>query len=200
MGFMVGKAAVFLDRDGTLIAEDPYLSDPSRVRLLPGVGESLATLRKAGILLLVVSNQSGIARGLLDEGHLVAIQQRIQDLLAPYFAQVDAWYHCPHHNHVGTPPERRRCQCRKPLPGLLHRAAEDFDIDFTRSVGVGDDVRDLQAFAALDLRTVLVGTGKGARSRQRFAELGQEPDLACAHLGEATSWILRQCTEKATSC
>lgn len=188
---MAGQPTVFLDRDGTLLREVPYLQSPKKAQLLPGVTEALAALGRAGCLLIVVSNQSGIARGLLDEGDLLAIQEKIDAELARTGVRVDAYYHCPHHTGVGVPPVRRRCRCRKPLGGLLDRAAEDFEIDWDRSAGVGDDVRDLQAFATRDLPSVLVGTGKGRESRQRLAEAGKDPDLFCAHLGEAVQWLLR---------
>ena len=193
---MSGQPTVFLDRDGTLLREVPYLDSARHAELLPGVTEALAGLHRAGVLLIVVSNQSGVARGLLDEGNLLAIQQRIDERLAAGGARIDAYYHCPHHNYVGVPPQRRRCRCRKPLPGLLERAAEDFEIDWERSAGVGDDVRDLQAFAARSLPSVLVGTGKGRATRQRLAEAGKDPDLYCAHLGEAVPWILRRTVGK----
>ncbi|MBT3341061.1 MAG: HAD-IIIA family hydrolase [Planctomycetes bacterium] len=185
------KPAVFLDRDGTILREVPYLSRASKVELLPGVGPGLASLQQAGLLLIVVSNQSGVARGLLDEGNLLASQQETQAQLDEYRVRIDAWYHCPHHPSVGVSPQRRRCHCRKPLDGLLSRAEEDFQIDWEHSAGVGDDVRDLQAFAARDLATVLVATGKGRSAQQKLAEDGKEADLFCAHLGEAAPWILR---------
>ena len=193
---MSGQPTVFLDRDGTILKEVPYLDTPKRAELLPGVAEALAALHRAGVLLVVVTNQSGVARGLLDEGVLLAIHQKIDAELAAHGARIDAYYHCPHHTVVGIPPHRRRCRCRKPLPGLLERAAEDFDIDLSRSAGVGDDLRDLQAFAALGLPSVLVGTGKGRASRQKLAEEGKEADLYCAHLGEAVPWLLRSTAQK----
>ena len=193
---MEPRPALFLDRDGTLIREVPYLASDSGVQLLPGVAEALGVLRRAGLLILVVSNQSGIARGLLDAGDLLRIQRRIEEALAATGAAVDGWYHCPHHHGVGVPPERRRCRCRKPLSGLLDRAAEDFPVDWERSVGVGDDVRDLQAYAAKRLPSALVGTGKGREARQKLAELGKDPDLYCAHLAEAIPWILRHTVQR----
>lgn len=196
---MHARPTVFLDRDGTLLREVPYLADAERTELLPGVAEALGMLQRKGLQLIVVSNQSGVARGLLDEGLLVAIQERIDTLLAPSGTRLDGYYHCPHHPSVGVAPERRRCRCRKPLAGLLERAAEDFSIDWERSVGVGDDVRDLQAFAARRLPSVLVGTGKGRSARQKLAELGKEPDLYCAHLAEAVPWILRHTVDRQIS-
>ena len=193
---MAPRPTVFLDRDGTLLREVPYLSSAKQTELLPGVAQALATLHQHGLQLIVVSNQSGIARGLLDVGDLVAIQARMDELLEPVGARIDAYYHCPHHPAVGVAPERRRCRCRKPLAGLLDRAAESFEIEWERSVGVGDDVRDLQAFAAKNLPSVLVGTGKGRAMRQKLAEAGKEPDLYCAHLAEAVPWILRHTVER----
>ena len=189
---MAGQPAIFLDRDGTILKEVPYLSTPSKAKLLRGVAETLARLHDAGVLLIVVSNQSGVARGLLNEGDLVNIQKKIESDLKPSGAKITAWYHCPHHNTVGIQPQRRRCRCRKPLPGLIEMALADFDIDLERSAGVGDDVRDLQAFAAIGIPAVLVGTGKGRIARQKLAEQGRDPDLYCAHLAEALTWMLRQ--------
>ncbi len=193
---MAGQPAIFLDRDGTILKEIPYLDSARRAELLPGVAEALATLHRAGALLIVVTNQSGVARGLLDEGTLLAIHSKIDAELAAHGARVDAYYHCPHHHVVGIPPNRRRCRCRKPRSGLLRRAMEDFEIDLERSAGVGDDLRDLQAFAGLGMPSVLVGTGKGRSARQRLAEEGKEADLYCAHLGEAVPWLLRRTVEK----
>jgi D-glycero-D-manno-heptose 1,7-bisphosphate phosphatase len=193
---MPAKPTVFLDRDGTILKEVPYLSETSRTELLPGVAQALAAFQQYGIQLIVVSNQSGIARGLLDEGDLVNIQNEIDHLLKPYGVRIDAYYHCPHHPEVGVAPERRRCQCRKPHGGMLDIAAQDFEIDWQHSVGVGDDVRDLQAFAAKDMPSVLVGTGKGRAMRQKLAEMGKEPDLYCAHLAEAIPWVIRHCTSQ----
>ncbi len=189
---MVGRPTIFLDRDGTILREVPYLADARKAELLPGVAEALAALHRGGCQLIVISNQSGVARGLLDEGDLAAIQASLDQQLAPYGARIDAYYHCPHHKAVGVPPQRRRCRCRKPLPGLLEKAAQDFAIDWQHSAGVGDDVRDLQAFAAMDLPSVLVGTGKGRSARQKLAEAGKDPDLYVGHLAEAVPWLMRR--------
>lgn len=196
---MNARPTVFLDRDGTILREVPYLASVAQTELLPGVAQALATLQRKGLQLIVVSNQSGVARGLLDEGKLLEIQLRIDELLQDLGVRIDGYYHCPHHPGVGVAPDRRRCRCRKPRGGLLDRAAEDFEIDWARSIGVGDDLRDLQAFAAKEMPSVLVGTGKGRDSRQKMAEIGKEPDLFCAHLAEAVPWILRHTVELAPS-
>ncbi|MBC8368964.1 MAG: HAD-IIIA family hydrolase [Planctomycetes bacterium] len=191
---MTARPTVFLDRDGTILKEVSYLSDASRTELLPGIAQALAAFQQQGLQLIVVSNQSGIARGLLDEGDLLEIQNQIDALLMPYGVRIDGYYHCPHHPEVGVAPERRRCRCRKPHGGMLDVAAQDFEIDWQHSVGIGDDVRDLQAFAAKDMASVLVGTGKGRAMRQKLAEMGKEPDLYCAHLAEAIPWVIRRCS------
>ncbi|HBF22217.1 MAG TPA: D,D-heptose 1,7-bisphosphate phosphatase [Planctomycetes bacterium] len=193
---MVSHPAVFLDRDGTLLKEVPYLSRPEKAQLLPGVPQALASLSDAGFRLIVVTNQSGIARGMLDEGILRNIQIRVDTELAEFGVTLDGWYTCPHHPSVGIAPHRRRCRCRKPRPGLLEKAAQDIEIDWSRSVGVGDDVRDLQAFAAMGMPSVLVGTGKGRITRQKLAETGKDPDLYCAHLAEAVPWILARANKQ----
>lgn len=189
---MEPRPAIFLDRDGTLIEEVPYLANPANLQVLPGVPEALKTLQMEGFLLLVVSNQSGVARGLVDEGRLLQIQLRMDQILAVHEVHIDAYYHCPHHAVVGIPPQRRRCGCRKPHPGLLARAEQDFAIDWAKSAGVGDDLRDLQAFAAKNLAAVLVGTGKGKSTRQKLAEAGMEPALFVGHLAEAAPWLCRR--------
>ena len=113
-------------------------------------------------------------------------------ILGKHGVHIDAYYHCPHHAVVGIPPQRRRCFCRKPRPGLLARAEQDFTIDWNKSAGVGDDLRDLQAFAARDLAAVLVGTGKGKRTRLKLAEAGMDPALFVGHLAEAAPWLCRR--------
>ena len=190
---MTAKPTVFLDRDGTILKEVPYLADLDRVQLLPGVGQALSIFKKHEIQTIVVSNQSGVARGLLDEGKLWQIHTKIDEELATYGAHIDAYYHCPHHSEVGVPPDRRRCKCRKPRGGMLDTAAEDFEIDWQKSVGIGDDIRDLQAFASKAIPSVLVGTGKGREMRAKLAQIGKEPDLYCAHLAEAIPWVLHKC-------
>lgn len=154
---MTGRAAVFIDRDGTLIEDRDYLSDPSGVVLLPGVGEALSTLRSAGLTLVVVTNQSGIARGLytLEEYHAVAA--RLDEMLAVGDAAVDATYFCPHHPEWSGP-----CECRKPGTGMHRQAAEALGIDLASSFYVGDKLADVAPAAILGGQGILVRTGYGA--------------------------------------
>jgi D-glycero-D-manno-heptose 1,7-bisphosphate phosphatase len=191
----VKPRAVFLDRDGTLNVEVDYLSSPDGLVLLPGVTAALQRLREAGFLLCVVTNQSGVARGIFDEETLHRIHERLGELLAADGARLDSIGYCPHlpvdpRANEGLAPYRRACRCRKPLPGLLEDAAQRFDIDLARSFTVGDSLRDLEAGAALGVRGVLVRTGKGA-SEERLALATGRPVHAVDDLAAAAEWILR---------
>jgi D-glycero-D-manno-heptose 1,7-bisphosphate phosphatase len=156
------RPAVFLDRDGTLLEECDYLADPKRVRFLEGALDALRRLRRGGYALVLVTNQSGIARGLYSEADYRAVQARVDALLAEADANVDRTYHCPHHPDFTGP-----CDCRKPGTGM-HRAAErDLGIDLARSWFVGDKVADVLPAAILGGRGVLVRTGYGAQEEAR---------------------------------
>ena len=149
---MTARPAVFLDRDGTIIEDTGYIAHPDAVRLLPGAATAIARLNSAGIPAIVVTNQSGIARGLLDESAYEAVARRLEALLAAWGARLDADYHCPHHpDFTGT------CECRKPGPLRYRRAAADHGLDLARSWWVGDRERDVVPAARFGGRGVLIG-------------------------------------------
>ncbi len=181
---MTPRAGVFLDRDGTILREIDYLADPERVELEPGAARAIARLNAADLAVVVVTNQSGIARGLLDEARLAAVHARMAQRLAAEGARVDLVLHCPHHPEIGAPPWRGACACRKPLPGMIVEGARRLGLDLPRSWTVGDAERDLDAGLAAGTRAVLVATGKGAAAHRRLAAAGREhrfvPDLAAA--------------------
>jgi histidinol-phosphate phosphatase family protein len=142
---------VFLDRDGTVIRDEHYLADPSRVALLEGVAAAIARLRAGGYAVIVVTNQSGLARGLITPAQYEAVSARVDALLAAAGTRLDATYMCPHHPDVnGT------CDCRKPAPALFTRAASDHGLDLRRSVLLGDRWRDIAAAPDLGARGLLV--------------------------------------------
>ena len=149
-----GVRAVFFDRDGTLIEEKAYLSDPEQVVLLPGVATALTDLRKAGFTLVVVTNQSGIARGLYSEDEYRTVAKRLDDLLAESGSPVDATMYCPHHPDFGPV-----CECRKPATGMYQRAASELGLDLADSYYVGDKVLDVTPSLELGGVGVLVRTG-----------------------------------------
>lgn len=152
------RPAVFLDRDGTLMEEKDYLADPEGVALLPGAAEALGLLREAGFALVVVTNQSGIARGLYGMEEYRAVARRLEELLEAHGIRLDATYVCPHHPDATGP-----CECRKPAPGLFRAAAKDLGLDLSRSFFVGDRSRDVLPARELGGTGILVRTGYGAK-------------------------------------
>ena len=152
----MARRVVLLDRDGTLIVERHYLSDPQQVELLPGVDLALRELRRKGFSLVVITNQSAIGRRWLDRRCLQAIHQRLQELLVPQGVWLDGIYFCPHRPEDG-------CGCRKPKPGLVERAVRELNFDPRTSWMIGDQRCDLELGRAVGATTCLVRTGYGAQ-------------------------------------
>lgn len=148
----MSKRAVFLDRDGTIAKDVHYCRRVEDFELLPTVPQAIRLLNENGFKVMVVTNQSGIARGYFTEETLGQIHQKMKDELAKYNAWVDAIYYCPHHPDDG-------CDCRKPKTTLFLKAAREFDVDLSRSYVVGDMQMDIDAGTALGCKTVLVTTG-----------------------------------------
>jgi len=170
-------AAVFLDRDGTINREVNYLADPADLELLPGAAEALRRLKDAGYLLCVVTNQSGVARGLLDEDRLAEVHVRLRELLSAEGVQLDWIGYCPHHPTEGRTGYRANCSCRKPRPGMLLEAAARLNIDLDRSWCVGDSMRDLKAGERVGVMGLLVRTGKGAEQARKAESSGHYVDV-----------------------
>ncbi len=185
---MSGRKAILMDRDGTLIEEVNYLTRPQQVRLLPGAAEALREARRHGWSLVVVTNQSAVARGMLTEAELAAVHRRLEELLADADIRLDGIYYCPHLGEAAVDAYRRDCDCRKPKPGLLQRAARELDLDLTRSVMIGDTAKDVAAGRAAGCRSVLVLTGYGGRELSGLA--GPPPDYVAADLADAVHWVL----------
>lgn len=178
----IPRPAVFLDRDGTLIRETGYLADPDAVELLPGAARALRDLAAAGYPLVVVSNQSGIARGLFSEARVHATMARLRAQLRARGVELTAIYFCPHHPEQG-------CPCRKPRPGLLERAADDLGLLLERSVMIGDKRIDAVAGREAGGRGVLVRTGYG-REEERAGGGAPVADRVCEDLPGAAEWLL----------
>jgi D-glycero-D-manno-heptose 1,7-bisphosphate phosphatase len=153
------RPAVFLDRDGTLIEDAHFLARPEQVWLLPGAVAAVARLNRRGTPVVVVTNQSGVARGLFPEAAVHAVHAHLSRLLAEHGARIDAFYHCPHHPKAAVAAYRLACACRKPRPGMLVAAARDLGLDLARSWMIGDKPDDAGAGAAAGCRAVLVRTG-----------------------------------------
>jgi len=185
------RPAVFIDRDGTLTEEVGYVNHPARLRLLPRAAEAIRRLNAAGVAAVVTTNQSGIARGYFSEATLEAVHAELRRQLAAAGAALDGLYVCPHHPTEGEPPWRAACDCRKPRPGLLLRAAAELGLDLAASTVVGDKGSDLAAARAVGARAVLVLTGYGRGEWEyRRAALGVEPDHVAEDLLDAVEWVL----------
>ncbi len=187
------KPAVFLDRDGTINEQMGYINHESRFQLLPGSAAAIKRLNEAEIPVVVVTNQSGLARGYFSEGLLDRVHERMAEELALQGAHIDAVYICPHH------PEAK-CDCRKPLIGLFTRAAADMGLDLPKSYVVGDCWSDLKSAASCGATGILVLTGYG---RGEFEYMGESQDVQPAWVAEdlraAVTWILRNSTFAAFS-
>ncbi|HVH10095.1 MAG TPA: HAD family hydrolase [Gemmatimonadales bacterium] len=175
------RRAVFLDRDGTIVEDPGFLHDPAAVRLLPGAAAAIRRLNDAGWLVITVSNQSGIARGLYDAAAYESVQRRLATLLATAGARLDAAYYCPHHPAISGP-----CECRKPGLRLFRDAATALAVRLAESYWVGDRLSDVEPARALGPggppRGFLVSTGRGAEHAAQARVLGFPvvPDLAAA--------------------
>jgi D-glycero-D-manno-heptose 1,7-bisphosphate phosphatase len=171
------RRAVFLDRDGTIVEDPGFLHEAAQVRLLPGAAAAVRRLNEAGWLVITVSNQSGIARGLYDVAAYAAVQRRLAELLAAHGARLDAAYFCPHHPAVSGP-----CACRKPGVKLFQDAQAALGVDLPRSWWVGDRLSDVEPARACGGRALLVATGHGAAHRDAARVLGVPvvADLAAA--------------------
>lgn len=156
------RRAAFLDRDGTIMTEHEYLADPARVELVPGAAAALRRLRERGFALIVVTNQSGIARGLYSPGDFEAVQARLEEVLAQESVYFDGVYYCPHHPEFTGP-----CECRKPGLGMYRQAATEHGLDLSRSVFIGDRVKDVLPANELGGVGVLVLTGYGSQEALR---------------------------------
>ncbi|MFI6055416.1 D-glycero-alpha-D-manno-heptose-1,7-bisphosphate 7-phosphatase [Streptomyces violascens] len=157
LGSVLRRPAVFLDRDGTLTEPRHYPSRPEELVLQSGIGPPLLALQRHGFALIVVTNQSGVARGLVDEAAIAPMHRRLSELLARHRVRPDGIYHCPHHPDGVVPRFSVACSCRKPAPGMLHQAAGDLGCDLTASWMVGDSVCDIDAGHRAGTRTALVG-------------------------------------------
>jgi histidinol-phosphate phosphatase family protein len=177
------RGGVFLDRDGTIIQEMGYLSDLAAIELIPGAAQAISLINHLGLWAVVVSNQSGVARGYFPADTVEAINGQVRLLLARRGAKLDGMYYCPHH-----PADE--CACRKPEPGMLKMAAEELFIDLPLSYLTGDKAADIRAIHRVGGKGILVLTGYGRKELEDWQ--GDPPDFVAQDLLEAASWILLQ--------
>lgn len=183
--------AIFLDKDGTLVENNPYNVDPARIRFYPDVEESLRAFTAAGYQLVIVSNQSGVARGLFAEAELQKVESALRNSFRQMGVSLRGFYYCPHDPHGSVREYKMHCQCRKPQPGLLVQAAQELNIELGKSWMIGDILHDVEAGNRAGCRTVLLD--RGNETEWHFSDI-RLPDLILRDMRVAATRI---CAEKA---
>lgn len=187
------NAAIFLDKDGTLVKDVPYNVDPRKQDLYPEVEPALAALARKGFILAVISNQPGVALGHFNEDALPGIKEALFASLSNSGVSMSGFYYCPHHPNGVREPYAVVCECRKPAPGLLRRAARELDIDLARSWMVGDILNDIEAGNRAGCRTILID--RGNETEWEYGEYRQ-PDYMTTDLVQAASFILNESSHR----
>jgi D-glycero-D-manno-heptose 1,7-bisphosphate phosphatase len=186
------RNAVFLDRDGTINEDVGYPSEYSQVRIYAAGFEAVRRLNRAGLMTIVITNQSGIGRGLITEEGLEDIHKKMHAAFVEERARLDGIYYCPHYARSSIPRYREDCSCRKPNPGLALRAAADFGLNLKRSYMVGDKVEDILFGRNIRATPVLVLTGYGRKSRPKLEKMGVPPAYVAEDILAAAEWILKR--------
>jgi D-glycero-D-manno-heptose 1,7-bisphosphate phosphatase len=191
--------AVFLDRDGTVNVEVGYLSDLSQLRLIPGAGEAIRRLNESGLMVVLVTNQSGIARGYFSEAFVRETHVLLEQMLSKEGAVISGIYYCPHHPKAGNSHYTTDCDCRKPGTGMIDRAARELNIDVKRSFVVGDKWSDVELGQRAGARSILVRSGFPLSDPEnvRPAHLS-DPDFIAHTITEASDWILQRVAQEDT--
>ncbi len=190
----MASKAVFLDRDGTINIEVGYLRRMEDLVLIKGADSGIRLLNEHGYRVVVITNQSGVARGLFDESFVRKVHEELARRLSKEKAYVDRWYYCPHHPTEGRDRYRIECNCRKPLPGMIELAARELDIIPEESFVIGDGVRDIELAWRVGAKPILVLTGVGKESRRRLLleQRNRLPHIA-PNLFDACRWICGYC-------
>lgn len=182
--------AVFFDRDGSINEDIGYVSRPGDLVVYPWAAEAIRLVNQSAMKAIVITNQSGIARGMYTEETLHQIHERLRQEVSRKGAHIDAFYYCPHHPKIGDRRYRQICLCRKPLPGMLQQAAREHDIDISRSYLIGDKSSDIKAATNAGAKGVLVLTGYGRETYDDRESWPCEPLFVAKDLLEAVKLIL----------
>ena len=183
------RAAVFLDRDGTLIEDVGFLERVDQVQVYPWTTDAVRRLNEAGLAVVVTTNQSGVARGILTEEGIRSVHRHLSSILEAGGARIDAYYYCPHHPEGTIQAYTRVCDCRKPSPGLVDQAVRDLSLDPTQSFVVGDKWMDIGLARAVGAQGILVRTGYAGRDRRPE---GLDADAVVDNVSDAIDWIFRR--------
>lgn len=179
--------AVFFDRDGTINIDPGYIGNPNLVELYPGTASAIAELKKAGFRIVVISNQSGIARGYFTSNEVEAVNQKINSLLKDQGTEIDAFYYCPSHPDFNTAEE---CKCRKPSPYLVFKAAEEMKLDLGSSYFAGDSLSDIECGINAGIKTILVKNGRTEEQISSLLVEGKIPNFIACDLQETSKFII----------
>jgi len=191
--------AVFLDRDGTITPEVGYVIHPDKLELLPGAADAIKKLIAAGFKIIVITNQSAVARGMMDINTLETINSKLKDLLATNGTKLDGLYFCPHHPTEGNGEYTRLCDCRKPATGMFIKAADEHSIDLSKSYIIGDKLSDVSMAPVLKAKGILVKTGYGESEPELLSssydsasgsDLLCKPDYIARDISDAADWII----------
>lgn len=187
------RPALFLDRDGTIIEDAGYLADPGGVRIIPGAAEALRKAKDKGFALIMISNQSGVARGLYDLEDYHNVTRRMEELLEEEGVRLDGLYFCPHHDKGTVPEFTLFCECRKPSPGMLVLAAKEHGLDLENSYTIGDKPSDIGAGKAAGTKTIFI---RGEGTEPPYGSPDIEPDYTARNLPRAIEWIFENMGEE----
>ena len=200
------QPAIFMDRDGTLIEDVGHLHRAGDIRVYPKAFEAVRTVNQSGALAIVITNQSAIARGLLNEKQLEELHRFLQDAFEREEARIDAFYYCPHHPEAGAGTYTRECSCRKPQPGMLLRATQELQLELATSYMIGDKLADVEAGHRAGCQSILVKTGYGTGELQPLDQGEgsapvsedplQTPDHVANNVLEAVDWTMEQAFER----
>ena len=183
--------AVFMDRDGTINEERGYLGDPCGLNILPGVVDAIRLINENRIKAVVITNQSGVARGYFSEEMVEKVHLRLRELLGEKGVCLDGIYYCPHHPEVGPSEYRKKCNCRKPALGMLNLASAELEIDLSRSYVIGDKLTDIEPAYKVGAKGILVLTGYGNdQMKSLYEESKRQPHYIAGDILEAVNWIL----------
>lgn len=186
------KRAVFLDRDGTINKDVGYPNSFRLIEIYPSSFEAIRKINRSGLLTVIVTNQSGVGRGLIAEKDLDDIHHKLRAVFSKHKAHFDGIYYCPHYNLSSDPRYRENCQCRKPNTGMARQAAADLNIDIMNSYMVGDKVEDILFGLNLQAKAILVLTGFGLQSLPKLKKKGVLPDYVARDLLDAVRWIMEK--------
>ena len=197
---MKKNAAVFLDRDGTINEEVGYLDRIDKLNLFPNAAEAIRLINESGMKAVVMTNQSGVAKGYFTEEFVRTVHERIQEMLRKRGAFIDAFYYCPHHQTEGIGVYLQSCACRKPGAGMLIKASKELDIDLRRSYTVGDMLKDIQVARTVGAKGILVKTGYGINTIEKdLASASPEicqPSYIAEDILDAVKWIIKDRKKK----